>query len=102
LTVLATNTISLTGPSAVFFGYSDPGGIGSVEFAASDPDGFSPVIDNVEFGVSMHAVPEPASVVSFVSGTLATLVAFGRHRRRRWASGGSHRMQVAAQSQGNG
>jgi hypothetical protein len=77
-TVLYTTSITASVPTpAVFFGYQDTGGIGAVSFS-SPSQGFSPVIDNLEFGSG--AVPEPSSIVL---ASIAGLAGLGYTVRRR-------------------
>ena len=72
--------ISVPTPSAVFFGFQDTAGIGSVTFSDASA-GFSPVLDNLEFG-SGGAVPEPSSIVLGCTAALIGLVYSLRRRKR--------------------
>jgi PEP-CTERM motif len=79
-TVLYTTSITASVPTpAVFFGYQDAGGIGAVSFS-NPSQGFSPVIDNVEFGSGVTSVPEPSTMV--LAG-IAGLVGLGYYAPRR-------------------
>jgi hypothetical protein len=61
--------ISVPGPSPVFLGFSDAGGVGKVVLTATGQQSFSAVIDNLTFGVA--AVAEPASLVMLSLGLMA-------------------------------
>ena len=76
-TVLDTYSgISVTSTPA-FFGYENTNGIGKVSLSSSG--GWSPIIDNVEFGQA-SAAPEPATITMFLAGL--GLAAFARKRRK--------------------
>lgn len=76
-TVLDTYTgIGVTG-TPTFFGYENSAGIGSVSLTSGS--GWSPIIDNVEFG-SVAATPEPSTMVMLLAG-LGALVAARKRRK---------------------
>jgi hypothetical protein len=67
-----------TNPTATFVGLNDAAGFSSVTISA-DQDG-SFVVDNVTFGTTVVAVPEPASLVLLAAGMLAVGVFAKRNR----------------------
>ena len=74
--------ISLSSSGApVFAGWEDAGGIGRVHLIASGQGPWSPIIDNLEFGVGSPGVPEPSSFVLLWSG-VGGLIALRRRRNR--------------------
>jgi hypothetical protein len=80
-TILATiSGINLVGANAVFFGYFDAGGIGKAVLTQAT-DGWSPIMDNLEFGVANTGTPEPASLAMLGAGLAA--LGTGRILRRR-------------------
>jgi hypothetical protein len=65
--------IVLDGPAPVFVGFTDPAGIGLVELTRTRQF-VSPVIDNLTFGPTPAAVPEPASLIVLATGLGAIAV----------------------------
>ena len=80
VTVLATvnNVLLGTGGAPVFFGYESAAGIGRLSMTQNNYS-WSPIVDNVEWGNTMTAVPEPTSIA--LIGLSLGLFAFSRRKR---------------------
>jgi hypothetical protein len=93
VTVLATVTginLPSTDPATpVFFGYEAEGGIGSVRLT-STARAWSPIIDNLTFGVAGVAVPEPSALFLLTIGGLGLMgVSWRRRQHLRTATSGN-------------
>ena len=79
VTVLDTSAVALSGSGApAFFGYESSSAIGSLTLT-QDVDGWSPLVDNVEWGTTASAVPEPTSFL--LMGLSLGLFAIGCRKR---------------------
>jgi len=66
-------------PTANFFGWQNAGGITSIELQGGSD--WSPIVDDVEWGVVNNTVPEPASL-ALVGAGLVGIVMAGRRRKQ--------------------
>lgn len=83
ITVLAViGGINLQGANPFFFGYFDAGGIGKAVLTQT-ADGWSPIIDNLEFGQTGATVPEPGTLAMLGAGFAALGACRVLRRRRR-------------------
>ena len=79
VTVLDTSSVALgSGGAPVFFGYESSADIGSLSLTQSTW-GWSPIIDNVEWGATASAVPEPTSFL--LMGLSLGMFAIARRKR---------------------